>query len=153
MDMYEARQNKEKVSRRIMTHRKAQNTIQCLIDPANLDINNFIKSKAFINSSDNNINACGSAFTEHNGRTSGGGTKYKIDNRTVFHHSVGKRQKDDGCTIFFYCTQPLPNGASTFDASSLNTGAIVGVGQHINNDSYDLSWSDKNLFDYKKISL
>jgi hypothetical protein len=62
----------------------------------------------------------------HNGKTSGGGTNFKYQGRTVFHISHGKMGKTDGCTVFFVVTE---NGV-----------IIVGIGAHQGSSSYRLDW-------------
>ncbi len=75
----------------------------------------------------------------HNGRTSGGGTRFNFNGHTVFHISHGKNGKTDGCTVFFIVTK---EGIQ-----------VVGVGVHDTSSSYNLDWYLPGWTDSRKVQL
>lgn len=73
------------------------------------------------------IEQCANHIYEHK-ETTGGGTGYTVDGKTVFHISQGnKQQKGNTCTVFFI-----------HENESKKT--IVGVGKHVSDTSYKLHW-------------
>lgn len=85
-----------------------------------------------------NIRHCVQYFMTHNGKTSGGGTGYAINGRTVFHISHGRMDRDDGCTLFF----TVYPGVNTTAPNVNHRGLIVAIGQHSGNASYRIRWHD-----------
>ena len=79
-----------------------------------------------------NAGQCAGGFLNHNGSTSGGGTSFTHNKRTVFHISHGKNAKNsNSCTIFFVKADP-----------SADVGKIVAVGCHAGSSSYMIDWVD-----------
>ncbi|MCB9568178.1 MAG: hypothetical protein H6710_13375 [Myxococcales bacterium] len=77
-----------------------------------------------------NAGQCAGDFSSHNGSSSGGGTRFTHNNRTVFHASHGNGQHS-GCTIFFVCAD-----------QSAGVGKIVAIGFHRDSTTYELDWVD-----------
>ncbi|MCW5807881.1 MAG: DUF4157 domain-containing protein [Deltaproteobacteria bacterium] len=92
----------------------------------------FVQLNCFKETDDKNITDCVAYIAQHNGRTSGGGSRKSCHGHTVFHISHGIQGGDDGCTIFFIITG--------------NQIVIVGIGKHKKgkkskkNKTYMLSW-------------
>lgn len=99
---------------------------------------NWVKENAPPGTAENNIRGCIAFFMAHNGKDSGGGTKYKISGQTIFHASEGKKAKNNGCTIFFIVQ---PNVKIT-TANTEYPGKIIAIGQHIDNTAYKIHWKD-----------
>lgn len=78
---------------------------------------------------------CGECAThiENMSSTAGqGGTSTTYAGRNVFHISHGKRDGDDGCSVFFTLSS---------DSGDCLVAGIVGVGWHANSDTiYRLDW-------------
>lgn len=69
-------------------------------------------------------------------QTSGGGTKFNYNNKTVFHISEGRV-----VTVFFTC-----KGGG-------EANSIVAIGNHIGATSYELDWTAAGWKHGKKITL
>lgn len=85
-----------------------------------------------------NIRRCVQFFMAHDGKLKGGGTKLKVEGRSVFHDSAGIYGNKDGCTLFF----TVSPGVNTQKGDVNYHGMIVAIGRHSSNTDYKIHWKD-----------